>query len=157
MQEIERKYRVVSEDFKDEAYEKYTIQQGFLSTHPERTVRVRITGTKAFLTIKGKSSKSGLSRFEWEKEIDANEAQNLLDLCERGIIKKERYLVKAEDFVFEIDEFHEDNKGLVIAEIELKKETDSFPKPHWLGKEVTGETKYYNSQLSKSPYKHWEE
>jgi CYTH domain-containing protein len=148
---------VVSEDFKDEAYEKYTIQQGFLSTHPERTVRVRITGTKAFLTIKGKSSENGLSRFEWEKEIDANEAQALLHLCEPGIIKKERYLVKAEDFVFEIDEFHEDNKGLIIAEIELKKETDSFPKPHWLGKEVTGEAKYYNSQLSKSPYKHWEE
>ena len=155
MQEIERKFLVVSEDFKKEAFKNFSIKQGFLNTDPERTVRLRITGDKAFITIKGKSSKSGLSRFEWEKEIDVKEAEELFELCEPGIIEKTRYLVKAGDFVFEIDEFYGENEGLKVAEIELNKETDSFEKPQWLGTEVTGEIKYYNSQLSKNPYKNW--
>ena len=155
MQEIERKFLVVSEDFKNEAFKNFKIKQGFLNTHPERTVRLRITGDKAFLTIKGKSSKNGLSRFEWEKEIDINEAEALFELCEPGIIEKTRYLVKAGDFVFEIDEFYGENEGLKVAEIELNKETDTFEKPRWLGTEVTGEVKYYNSQLSKNPFKNW--
>lgn len=155
MQEIERKYRVISDAFKKEAFKSLSIKQGFLNTHPERTVRLRITGDKAFLTIKGKSGESGLSRFEWEKEIDKNEAETLFDLCEPGIIEKERFLVKAGDFVYEIDEFHGDNKGLIIAEIELENETDNFQKPDWIGEEVTGDVKYYNSQLSKNPYKNW--
>lgn len=155
MQEIERKFLVVSEDFKNEAFKNFRIKQGFLNTHPERTVRLRITGNKAFLTIKGKSSKKGLSRFEWEKEIDINEAEALFELCEPGIIEKTRYLVKAGDFVFEIDEFYGENQGLKVAEIELNKETDTFEKPRWLGTEVTGEIKYYNSQLSKNPFKNW--
>ncbi|GGW98604.1 CYTH domain-containing protein [Salegentibacter mishustinae] len=155
MQEIERKFLVVSEDFKNEAFKNFRIKQGFLNTHPERTVRLRITGDKAFLTIKGKSSKNGLSRFEWEKEIDIDEAEALFELCEPGIIEKTRYLVKAGDFVFEIDEFYGENEGLKVAEIELNKETDTFEKPQWLGREVTGEIKYYNSQLSKKPYKNW--
>jgi len=155
MQEIERKFLVVSEDFKNEAFKNSRIKQGFLNTHPERTVRLRITGEKAFITIKGKSSKNGLSRFEWEKEIDVKEAEALFELCEPGIIEKTRYLVKAGDFVFEIDEFYGENEGLKVAEIELNKETDSFEKPQWLGTEVTGEIKYYNSQLSKNPYKNW--
>ena len=155
MQEIERKFLVVSEDFKNEAFKNFRIKQGFLNTHPERTVRLRITGDKAFLTIKGKSSKNGLSRFEWEKEIDINEAEALFELCEPGIIEKTRYLVKAGDFVFEIDEFYGENEGLKVAEIELNKETDTFEKPRWLGTEVTGEVKYYNSQLSKNPFKNW--
>ncbi len=155
MQEIERKFLVVSEDFKNEAFKNFRIKQGFLNTHPERTVRLRITGDKAFLTIKGKSSKNGLSRFEWEKEIDVNEAEALFELCEPGIIEKTRYLVKAGDFVFEIDEFYGENEGLKVAEIELNKETDTFEKPRWLGTEVTGEVKYYNSQLSKNPFKNW--
>ncbi|OEY72136.1 CYTH domain-containing protein [Salegentibacter salarius] len=155
MQEIERKFLVVSEDFKKEAFKNFSIKQGFLNTHPERTVRLRITGDKAFITIKGKSSKNGLSRFEWEKEIDVKEAEALFELCEPGIIEKTRYLVKAEDFVFEIDEFYGENEGLKVAEIELNKETDTFEKPQWLGTEVTGEIKYYNSQLSKNPFKDW--
>jgi adenylate cyclase len=155
MQEIERKFLVVSEDFKNEAFKNSRIKQGFLNTHPERTVRLRITGDKAFITIKGKSSKNGLSRFEWEKEIDIDEAEALFELCEPGIIEKTRYLVKAGDFVFEIDEFYGENEGLKVAEIELNKETDTFEKPQWLGREVTGEVKYYNSQLSKNPFKNW--
>ena len=155
MQEIERKFLVVSEDFKNEAFKNSRIKQGFLNTHPGRTVRLRITGDKAFITIKGKSSKNGLSRFEWEKEIDIDEAEALFELCEPGIIEKTRYLVKAGDFVFEIDEFYGENEGLKVAEIELNKETDTFEKPRWLGTEVTGEVKYYNSQLSKNPFKNW--
>lgn len=155
MQEIERKFLVVSEDFKNEAFKNFSIKQGFLNTDPERTVRLRITGDKAFITIKGKSSKNGLSRFEWEKKIDVKEAEALFELCEPGIIEKTRYLVKAGDFVFEIDEFYGENEGLKVAEIELNKETDTFEKPQWLGTEVTGEVKYYNSQLSKNPFKNW--
>lgn len=155
MQEIERKFLVVSEDFKNEAFKNSRIKQGFLNTDPERTVRLRIIGDKAFITIKGKSSKNGLSRFEWEKEIDIDEAEALFELCEPGIIEKTRYLVKAGDFVFEIDEFYGENEGLKVAEIELNKETDTFEKPQWLGREVTGEVKYYNSQLSKNPFKNW--
>jgi len=155
MQEIERKYRVLSEDYKKEAFKSFPLKQGFLNTNPERTVRLRISGDKAFLTIKGKSSKNGVSRFEWEKEIDKNEAQTLFELCEPGIIEKTRYLVKAGDFIYEIDEFYGDNEGLTVAEIELKNEADTFEKPNWIGKEVTGEIKYYNSQLSKNPFKNW--
>lgn len=155
MQEIERKYLVVSNDFKKEAFKDFRIKQGFLNTDPKRTVRLRITSDKSFLTIKGQSSKNGLTRFEWEKEIDKNEAEALFDLCEPGIIEKTRYLVKADNFVFEIDEFYGENEGLTVAEIELNQETDAFQKPEWLGKEVTGEIKYYNSQLSKNPYKKW--
>lgn len=155
MQEIERKYLVLSEDFKKESFKNFSIKQGFLNTDPERTVRLRITGDNAFITIKGKSSKNGLTRFEWEKEIDIKEAEALFGLCERGIIEKTRYLVKGGDFVFEIDEFHAENEGLTVAEIELNSETDTFKKPNWLGEEVTGDIKYYNSQLSKNPYKNW--
>ncbi|MBZ9730250.1 CYTH domain-containing protein [Salegentibacter sp. JZCK2] len=155
MREIERKYLVVSDDFKKESFKNFHIKQGFLNTDPQRTVRLRITGEKAFLTIKGKSSKNGLTRFEWEKEIDKNEAEALFELCEPGVIEKTRYLVETGDFVFEIDEFYDENEGLTVAEIELNTETDTFQKPEWLGKEVTGEIKYYNSQLSKRPYKNW--
>ncbi|PKD21535.1 adenylate cyclase [Salegentibacter salinarum] len=155
MQEIERKYLVLSEDFKKESFKNFSIKQGFLNTDPERTVRLRITGDQAFLTIKGKTSKNGLTRFEWEKKIDKKDAEALFDLCEPGIIEKTRYLVKVGDFVCEIDEFRGENKGLIVAEIELKKETDTFKKPGWLGEEVTGDIKYYNSQLSQNPYKNW--
>ncbi|WP_339648440.1 CYTH domain-containing protein [uncultured Salegentibacter sp.] len=155
MQEIERKYLVLSEDFKKESFKNFKIKQGFLNTDPERTVRLRITGDNAFITIKGKSSKNGLTRFEWEKEIDVKEAEALFGLCEPGIIEKTRYLVKDGDFVFEIDEFHAENEGLTVAEIELNSETDTFKNPKWLGEEVTGDIKYYNSQLSKNPYKNW--
>ena len=150
MQEIERKFLVTSESFKNEAHKRTRIVQGFLNTNPERTVRIRIQGNDGFLTIKGKSNKSGLSRFEWEKQISQAEAEELLHLCEPGIIEKTRY-----EIFFDVDDFMGNNEGLIIAEIELDSETEPFSKPEWLGKEVTGDVKYYNSNLSKNPYKNW--
>ena len=155
MIEIERKFLVTSNKFKKEAFKSSEIKQGYLNSHPERTTRIRIQDKIAFITIKGKSSESGLSRFEWEKEIPVDEAMELLKLCEPGAIEKNRYFVKSEEFTFEIDEFFGDNKGLVMAEIELNSEKDSFRKPDWLGEEVTGDQRYYNSQLSKNPFKNW--
>lgn len=156
MVEIERKFLVTSEAFKNEAFKKTKIIQGFLNTHPERTVRVRLKGDQGFLTVKGISSKDGLTRFEWEEEISKRDAENLLNLCEKGIIDKTRYEVKVEKHIFEVDEFLESNEGLIIAEIELKSEDETFIKPNWLGEEVTGQPKYYNAQLSKQPYKFWQ-
>ncbi len=155
MIEIERKFLVTSADFITEKSNSYTIKQGFLNTHPERTVRVRIKDKSAFLTIKGKPSASHRSRFEWEKQITVAEAENLLKLCERGVIDKTRYEVQSGSHTFEIDVFEGDNKGLTIAEVELSEENETFLKPDWLGEEVTGDTKYYNSQLSKTPFNTW--
>lgn len=155
MIEIERKFLVVSDAYKSEAFKKIKIIQGFLNTDPERTVRVRIKGDKGFLTIKGKSSNDGLERFEWEMEISKTDAEILLKLCEPGVIDKMRYEIKVENHIFEVDEFFEDNQGLVIAEVELKSEDETFKRPNWLGKEITGTIKYYNSQLSITPYKKW--
>lgn len=155
MIEIERKFLVTSEAFKSEANRIYIIKQGFLNSHKDRTVRVRLKDDKGFLTVKGKSSANGLSRFEWETEITKSEAESLLQLCEKGIIDKVRYEVEVDNHIFEVDEFLGDNEGLIIAEVELRTETEAFIKPNWLGKEVTGAIKYYNSQLSKSPYKYW--
>lgn len=155
MIEIERKFLVTSESFKTEAFTQNRISQGYLSSVPGRTVRVRIKGEKGFLTIKGASNESGLSRFEWEKEIPAEEAVALLKLCEKGVIDKTRFEVKMGNHIFEIDEFYGENEGLIMAEIELKSETEPFEKPSWLGKEVTQDKRYYNSYLSKNPYKNW--
>ncbi len=153
--EIERKFRVKGE-FKHLAVKSQRITQGYLSSVPERTVRVRIKGEKGFITIKGIGSASGASRFEWEKEIPVAEVQDLLQLCEKGIIDKTRYLVpEAGGLTFEIDEFYGDNEGLTMAEIELPSEDYPFEKPEWLGEEVTGDQKYYNSMLMKNPYKNW--
>ncbi|NNE32968.1 MAG: CYTH domain-containing protein [Winogradskyella sp.] len=131
------------------------IKQGFLNRDAERTVRVRIKNNKGFLTIKGKSTTNGLTRYEWEKEISLTDAEALFKLCEKGVIKKRRFEVNYEKHLFEIDEFFEDNEGLILAEVELSSEDESFKKPHWLGEEVTGDAKYYNSMLSKNPYKNW--
>lgn len=155
MQEIERKFLVTSEAFKKEAFQKTQIVQGFLNSHPERTVRVRIKGEKGYITVKGISNKAGTIRTEWEKEIAVSDAEALLILCEPGLIYKIRYEVKVGKHVFEVDEFSGGNEGLIIAEIELEEEKETFKKPSWLGMEVTGELKYYNSQLSKNPYKKW--
>jgi len=155
MIEIERKFLVDSEEYKQEAYKSTRITQGFLSTDPERTVRVRVKGTQGYLTIKGKSNTSGASRFEWEKEIELNEAEALLKLCKKGIIDKIRYEVRNNTHTYEIDEFFGDNNGLVVAEIELNSEEEAFEKPNWLGVEVTGDAKYYNSQLSIIPFSEW--
>jgi CYTH domain-containing protein len=153
--EIERKFLVKNEDFKKEFYQKTTIKQGYLNSDKNRTVRIRITDDAAFLTIKGKSNKTGTTRFEWEKEIDKQQGEQLLLLCEPSIIDKTRFYVKNEHHIFEIDEFYGDNLGLIVAEIELSSENEAFKKPSWLGLEVTGNDKYYNSKLSKNPYKNW--
>ena len=155
MIEIERKFLVQSDAFKDQAFKSTRIVQGFLNTHKKRTVRVRLKGNDGFLTIKGESSSSGLSRFEWEKNIPEEEAEQLLQLCEDGVIDKIRYEVKVEEHVFEIDVFFGDNTGLIVAEVELSSENETFKKPNWLGQEVTGDIRYYNSQLSKNPYNSW--
>ena len=155
MIEIERKFLVQSDAFKDQAFKSTRIVQGFLNTHKKRTVRVRLKGNDGFLTIKGESSSSGLSRFEWEKSIPKEEVEQLLQLCEDGVIDKIRYEVKVEEHVFEIDVFFGDNTGLIIAEVELSSENETFKKPNWLGQEVTGDIRYYNSQLSKNPYNSW--
>ena len=155
MIEIERKFLVLSDGYKKEAYRSTMIVQGFLNTHKKRTVRVRVRGEQGYLTVKGVSSLDGTSRFEWEKDISKTDAEALLNLCEPGIIKKIRYEVKEGNHVYEVDEFHDDNLGLVIAEIELNDTLESFEKPKWLGEEVTGDLRYYNSQLSKNPYAQW--
>ena len=155
MIEIERKFLVTSELFKSEAFNSYNIKQGFLNSHKKRTVRIRLKKDMGYLTVKGESTSNGLSRFEWEKEISVEEADSLLDLCEKGIINKIRYEVKYGIHIFEVDEFFGDNAGLIIAEVELNTENEKFIKPNWLGEEVTGNVKYYNSQLSKNPYTNW--
>ncbi|MEG9327587.1 CYTH domain-containing protein [Salinimicrobium catena] len=157
MTEIERKFLVPAiQPVMEEAFRQTRILQGYLNSDPDRTVRVRIKGSEAFLTVKGRSSKSGMSRFEWEKEISVPEAEDLLKICEPGAIEKVRYEVKAGEHVFEVDEFFGANEGLLLAEIELSSEEDTFEEPTWLGKEVTGNKMYYNSYLSKFPYKEWQ-
>ena len=153
--EIERKFLVTSTAFKKKAYKIEHIIQGFLNRDPERTVRVRLHNEDGVLTVKGLSSEDGLKRFEWEKEISKKEAKALFEFCEAGIIDKLRHTIKVGAHDFEVDEFFGDNKGLIIAEIELNDENEHFEKPDWLGEEVTGQIKYYNSQLSKEPYNTW--
>ncbi|MBU2975129.1 MULTISPECIES: CYTH domain-containing protein [unclassified Zobellia] len=156
MIEIERKFLVTSTAYQSQAISKKRIVQGFLNTDPERTVRVRIKGDEGFLTVKGKGNDTGVSRFEWEKEIEVVEAEALLKLAEPGCIDKIRYEVKIGTHTFEVDEFFGDNEGLTVAEVELSSENENFETPEWLGEEVSGVTKYYNSQLSKHPFKDWE-
>ena len=153
--EIERKFLVKNDDFKQESHTLKNIKHGYLNSDKKRTVRIRISNDEAFITIKGKSNSSGTTRFEWEKEIKKEEAEKLLLLCEPSIIEKNRYLIKVEKHIFEVDEFYGDNKGLIIAEIELNSENENFTKPNWLAKEVTGNIKYYNSSMSKHPFKDW--
>ena len=155
MIEIERKFLVTSEAYKEEAFQATRIVQGFLNTHPERTVRVRIKGEQGFLTVKGKSNKAGTTRTEWETEIPVHDAETLLALCEKKVVEKIRYEVHMGNHLFEIDEFLAANKGLVVAEIELSQEDETFEKPDWLGEEVTWIVAYYNSHLGKNPYKNW--
>lgn len=155
-QEIERKYLVIGNDFKNHAGKVIHITQGYISSEPERTVRIRLTDDKAFITIKGKSNSSGTTRFEWEKEIEVKEAEELLKLCKPVLIKKSRYLVEVGGHTFEIDEFHDENEGLVLAEVELQDEMEEIEKPTWLGKEVTGDKRFYNAFLHQFPLSKWE-
>jgi len=154
-QEIERKFLVKSDDFKKESFKETKIVQGFLSTVPERTVRIRIKGDKGFITVKGIGNASGASRFEWEKEISTKDATDLLKISEPGVIDKTRFNVKSGKHTFEVDEFYGENEGLTVAEVELSSEDEEFQKPEWLGEELTGQVKYYNSMLMKNPYKDW--
>lgn len=155
MIEIERKFLVTSTDFIAESHTKHEIAQGYLNSNPERTVRVRAKDNKGFLTIKGKSNATGLSRFEWEREIEYEEAKQLLLLCENGIIEKTRYLIHVGTHMYEVDVFYGVNDGLIIAEIELNSEDETFEKPNWLGKEVSNDDRYYNAYLSNSPFSTW--
>ena len=153
-QEIEKKFLVAGE-FKESAKKATCITQGYLSSVPERTVRVRVKGEKGYITVKGIGNDSGASRFEWEKEIPVEDVRDLLKICEPGVIDKTRYLVDCDGHTFEVDEFYGDNEGLVVAEVELGDENEAFTRPSWLGEEVTGDKKYYNSMLMKNPYKNW--
>lgn len=153
-QEIERKFLVTGE-YKSQAYAHSHIVQGYISSSRGRTVRVRIRDDKGYLTIKGASNAAGTSRYEWEKEISLQEAQELMRLCEPGIIDKTRYLVRSGHHVFEVDEFYGENAGLVMAEVELASEDEPFRKPDFIGQEVTGDARYYNSHLMKQPYTTW--
>lgn len=155
MIEIERKFLVENNNFKEQAYSVYSIKQGFLNTDPNRTVRVRLKDDDGFITVKGLSSKNGVSRFEWEKPISKEDAIELLKLCEETIIEKFRYTIKVGHHIFEVDEFFGLNLGLIVAEVELKFENEFFESPKWLGKEVTGDSRYYNSSLSKDPFTMW--
>lgn len=152
-QEIERKYLVKNEDFKKHA-EGIPYHQGYLNSAKERVVRVRTIGDKGFLTIKGISK--GATRLEYEYEIPYKDSKELLELlCEKPTINKHRYKVEYKGFVWEIDEFHGENDGLTLAEIELESEDQSFDIPDWIGEEVTGDPKYFNSNLIKNPFKNW--
>lgn len=154
-QEIERKF-LVTGDYKSQAYAQSRIVQGYISSARGRTVRVRIRGVQGYLTIKGASNASGTSRYEWEKEIPLNEAEDLMKLCEPGIIDKTRYLVRSGIHTFEVDEFYGENEGLTVAEVELSSEDEPFVKPDFIGQEVTGDVRYYNSHLMKCPFTRWE-
>jgi len=145
----------MSDVFKSDVLRQNHIAQGYLSSVPERAVRVRIKGEKGYLTIKGKTNESGLSRFEWEKEIPVTEAKELLQLCEKGVIEKIRYEIQVGQHIFEVDEFYGENKGLIMAEVELQSETETFETPIWLGEEVTNDNRYYNAYLSQHPFKTW--
>ncbi|MEE3430719.1 MAG: CYTH domain-containing protein [Candidatus Cryptobacteroides sp.] len=157
LKEIERKFLVKNNEYKALAVGAVQIKQGYISSVPERTVRVRIRDDQGFITIKGHGNASGTSRFEWEKGIAPEDAQALLGIAEPGIIDKTRYLVPNTDgkHIWEVDVFHGEDEGLVIAEIELGSEDEAFDKPAWIGEEVTGDERYYNAYLAKNPFKNW--
>lgn len=154
--EIERKFLVTGE-YKSQAFAHSRIVQGYICSARGRTVRVRLRDGRGYLTIKGASDAAGMSRYEWEKEISQEEAEELMKLCEEGVIDKTRYLVRSGSHVFEVDEFYGDNEGLVMAEVELASEDEPFDRPAFIGREVTGDVRYYNSQLMKHPYREWKQ
>lgn len=153
--EIERKFLVTNTNFIKEASSKEYIVQAFLNRNPDRTVRIRIKDDKAFITVKGVSNAEGTTRREWEYAIPVSDAKEMLKICEEGAIEKWRYLIPVGNHIFEVDIFEGENKGLIVAEVELESEEETFQKPTWLGKEVTGNVAYYNSQLSQHPFSKW--
>lgn len=152
--EIERKFLVTGE-YKAMAFAHHNIEQGYFDTAPGRTVRIRILDDKAFLTIKGPSTNDGLTRYEFETEIPLEDGRQMMKLCRPGRIKKTRWLVKNGKHIVEVDEFFDENEGLVVAEIELESENEAFEKPDFLGEEVTGDARYYNKRLMRHPYRSW--
>ncbi|MDR0988501.1 MAG: CYTH domain-containing protein [Prevotellaceae bacterium] len=154
-QEIERKFLVISEEYKLKAYSHSHIVQGYICRTSGKTVRIRIRNGKGYLTIKGASDAAGISRYEWEHELSITEAQELMQLCDPGVIDKTRYLVRYGTHTFEVDEFDGANAGLVIAEVELQSENEPFEIPNFIGREVTGDRRYYNAQLTIHPYSEW--
>lgn len=155
--EIERKFLVRKDiDFRARAHTKYSMRQGYIPAKGA-TVRIRLRDDKGFLTIKGPASLHGLLRYEFEKEISPVEANELLKLCTKPLIEKTRYLIDEGGHTFEVDEFYGDNEGLIIAEIELKKVSEDFERPDFLGKEVTGDDRFYNSQLRLRPFCLWKD
>ena len=155
MLEIERKFLVLDDSYKQLSYGSFHIVQGYICSERGRTVRVRIRDERAYLTIKGPSENGGLSRYEFEREIPLEDGQQMMQLCEPGIIDKTRWLVKSGRHTFEVDEFHGENEGLVVAEVELSSEGETFEKPHFIGKEVTGDRRYYNRCLRINPFNKW--
>ena len=152
--EIERKFLVIGE-FKSLAYSHSHIEQGYFESAPGKTIRVRIRDDKAYLTIKGPSDDGGLSRYEFETEVPIDDGHQLMKLCRPGKIDKTRWLIQNGKHTIEVDEFHGDNEGLIIAEIELKSEDETYEKPDFLGKELTGDKRFYNSHLMRMPYCVW--
>lgn len=153
--EIERKFIVINDSYKEMSFHSDRIAQGYLCREGGNSARVRVRGEKGYITIKGPSVDGGISRYEWEKEIPAEEAWELLKLCHGGIIDKRRYLVKCGNHTFEVDEFYGDNEGLVVAEVELSSADEMFERPSFIGNEVTGDRRYYNSSLTRMPFKYW--
>lgn len=153
--EIERKFLVLDDTYKHEAFSKSHIRQGYICSERGRTVRVRIRDSRAYITIKGPSLDGGLSRYEFEQEIPLADGEQLMMLCEPGIIDKVRWLVKSGEHTFEVDEFFGDNEGLVVAEVELQHADETPLMPPFIGQEVTGDRRYYNAQLRRQPYRTW--
>lgn len=153
--EIERKFLVHNQEYVKAAFGHYDIVQGYIAHQNGNTVRIRISDNDALLTIKGPSDAAGISRFEWNHHIDVSDARELMKLCVEGVIEKRRYLVHSGPHVFEVDEFHGENEGLVVAEVELRSETEAFEKPDFIGEEVTGDRRYYNSHLLRNPFCLW--
>ena len=153
--EIERKFLVLDDSYKNLATSSSHIKQGYIYSGKGKTIRVRIRDERGYLTIKVPSDKAGLCRYEWEKEVDLHDAEELMRLCEPGIIDKTRYIIPSGKHTFEVDEFFGENQGLVMAEVELVSEEEPFEKPPFIGKEVTGDRRYYNSHLRENPYSRW--
>jgi len=154
--EIERKFLVKSNSFMDEAFKRRRIVQGYICSDAERSVRVRIREDDAFLTIKSATNERGWSRYEFEQPILLKDADELMNLCLPGMIDKVRHYVNVGGHTWEVDVFHGENEGLIVAEIELESEEETFPLPEWIGREVSGEQKYYNMLLAKHPFSKWE-
>ena len=152
--ETEKKFLVLDDGYKTQAVESHRIRQGYIAHDMGRSVRVRIRDGKGILTVKGAFIGLG-SRPEWEKELSLQEAEDLFLLCKPGCVDKTRWIVPAGERFFEVDEFHGENEGLVLAEIELASEDEPFGRPSWLGEEVTGDQRYYNGYLARNPFKSW--